>query len=140
MRTLPDRLRHTILFEIIALGIVAVAGSWIVGRSVEVMGALSLMFSALAMAWNLLYNWLFDLWDRKYRDFAKRGFVIRAVHAVLFELGILIAGIFLVAWWLEVSYWQALLIDVGFSAFFLVYAYVYNWSYDQIFPPPSVVG
>lgn len=137
MRTLKDRIRHTLLFELIALGVVVIAGSWIIGRPVEVIGALSLMFSALAMGWNLLFNWLFDLWDRKYRASAKRGFAVRATHASLFELGMVIVGIFLVAWWLNITYWQAFIIDLGFSAFFLLYAYGFNWAYDHIYPVPK---
>ena len=136
MRTLKDRIRHTLLFEIIAVIIVSIGGSWILNRPMETIGALTLMFSALAMGWNLLFNWLFDHWDLKYRNMAKRGFVVRAVHASLFELGMVIAGIFLVAWWLDISYWQAFIIDVGFSVFFLFYAYAYNWLYDHIFPVP----
>jgi uncharacterized membrane protein len=136
MRTFRDRIRHTILFEIIALAFVVVGGSWIIGRPMEIIGALSLMFSALAMGWNLLFNWLFDIWDRKYRAFAKRGFVVRAIHASLFELSMVIAGLFLVSWWLGVTYWEAFIIDVGFSAFFLLYAYGFNWAYDTIFPVP----
>jgi uncharacterized membrane protein len=139
VRTLKDRFRHTLLFEIIALSIVVTGGSWILGRPVEIIGALSLMFSALAMGWNFIFNWMFDLWDRKYRAMAKRGFRIRALHALLFEVGMVSAGIFLVAWWLEVSLWQAFVIDIGFSIFFLFYAYGFNWAYDQIFPPPEYI-
>lgn len=137
MRTFRDRIRHTILFEVIVLGIVVVGGSWILSRPVEIIGALSLMFSALAMGWNLLFNWLFDLWDQKYRNSAKRGFVIRSVHALLFELGMVTAGIFLVAWWLVISYWDAFIIDIGFSVFFLFYAFGFNWAYDYVFPVPK---
>lgn len=136
MRTLKDRLRHTLLFEALALAIVAFGGGWIFDRPVEVMGALSLMFSVLAMLWNLLFNWLFDLWDRKYRGMAKRGFLVRATHATLFETGMVIAGIFLIAWWLDVSYWDGFVMGIGLSLFFLVYAYLYNWAYDVIFPVP----
>ncbi len=137
MRTLPDRIRHTVLFEAIALVIVAFIGSWVIGRSVTLVGALSLIFSVLAMVWNLVFNWMFDHWDRAYRNSARRGFLIRALHAALFELGMLIAGLFIVAWWLQTSYTEAFLINVGFSLFFLVYAYVYNWAYDQVFPVPQ---
>lgn len=137
MRTFKDRIRHTLLFEIIALGFVVVGGSWILGRSMEFIGALSLMFSGLAMGWNMLFNWFFDLWDRTYRDCAKRGFAVRAVHATMFELGMLIMGIFLVAWWLRISYWDAFVIDIGFSIFFLFYAFGFNWTYDYIFPVPN---
>ena len=138
MRSLADRIRHTILFEVIAITLFALVGGWILGLPVEATGALGLMFSALAMVWNLAFNWMFDLWDRRYRGMATRGFVVRAVHAALFELGLVVAGLFLIVWWLEVGYREAFLIDISSSAFFLVYAFVYNWAYDRVFPPPGL--
>lgn len=136
MRPLSDRIRHTVLFEALALGIVAFGGSWATGHSPEALGTLGIMFSVIAMSWNMLFNWLFDVWDRKYRNSAKRGFALRAVHAVLFEAVLIVVGIFLVAWWLDISYWDAFILDLGFSAFFLVYAFAYNWTYDIVFPRP----
>ncbi len=134
MRSLGDRIRHTILFEIIALAFVALAGSWIIGRSMLDVGALGLMFSVMVMCWNLLFNWMFDRWDRRYRHSASRGVGLRLVHAVLFELGILIAGVFIVAWWLDMTLLQALILDIGFAAFFIAYAFGFNWLYDSVFP------
>lgn len=136
MRSFPDRLRHTLIFEAIALFLVAVPGGWLLDRPMAIMGALSLMFSVLAMSWNLAFNWMFDLWDRKHRGMARRGVGIRIVHAVLFEAGLVIAGLFLIAWWLDMTYWDAFLLDVSLSAFFLVYAFCYNWAYDMVFPVP----
>ena len=136
MRSFPDRLRHTLIFEAIALFLVAVPGGWLLDRPMAIMGALSLMFSVLAMGWNLAFNWMFDLWDCKYRGMARRGVGIRIVHAALFEAGLVIAGLFLIAWWLDMSYWDALLLNISLSAFFLVYAFCYNWAYDMVFPVP----
>ena len=67
---------------------------------------------------------------------AKRGFRIRIVHAVLFEAGLVIAGLFLIAWWLDLTCIDAFLLDISLSAFFLVYAFCYNWGYDMVFPVP----
>ena len=139
MRSFPDRLRHTLIFEAIALFLVAVPGGWLLDRPMEIMGALSLMFSVLAMSWNLAFNWMFDLWDRKHRGMARRGVGIRIVHAVLFEAGLVTAGLFLIAWWLDMSYMDAFLLDISLSAFFLVYAFCYNWAYDMVFPVPREV-
>ncbi|SHJ55792.1 Uncharacterized membrane protein [Shimia gijangensis] len=136
MRTVRDRIRHTLMFEAIALFFVATVGAWVTGHSMAALGTLGVLFSLLAMAWNFVFNWLFDLWDRKYRGMAPRGAGIRVVHAVLFEAFLIIVGIFVTAWWLSISYLDALLLDLGFSAFFLVYAYVFNWSYDIVFPVP----
>ena len=136
MRSFPDRLRHTLIFEAIALFLVAVPGGWLLDRPVEIMGALSLMFSVLAMGWNLFSKWMVDLWDRKYRSMARRGVGIRIVHAALFEAGLVVAGLFLIAWWLDMTYPDAFLLDISLSAFFLVYAFCYNWAYDMAFPVP----
>lgn len=137
MRSFGDRVRHTLIFEAIALLIVAFGGGLITGESPEIMGALSLMFSGLVVMWNFAYNWMFDHWDMKYRNAAKRGVKLRLVHAVLFEAGLLIAGVFLIAWWLDVTLLQALLIDIGFALFFVAYAFVFNWVYDIAFPIPA---
>lgn len=136
MRTIKDRIRHTLMFEGFALGLVATGGAWLTGHSMAEIGSLSVLFSLLAMTWNFIYNWLFDLWDRKYRGMAPRGPGIRVVHAVLFEAFLITVGIFLTAWWLTIPYWDAFILDLGFSAFFLVYAYVFNWTYDVVFPVP----
>lgn len=140
MRSLADRLRHTLMFEFIALFLVIVVGSYITGEKPEKIGVLSLMFSLLAMSWNFVFNWIFDLWDRKYRNCAPRGVLLRCVHALLFEGFIFICGIFLVAWWLDKTLMQAFWLDAGLSVFFLCYAFVYNWVYDLVFPlQPSLI-
>ena len=54
------------------------------------------------------------------------------MHALLFEGGLVVLLVPLVAWWLEVSYWQAFLLDIGFFLFFLPYTFVFNWLYDGL--------
>ncbi|MTI09878.1 MULTISPECIES: PACE efflux transporter [Curvivirga] len=137
MRTLGDRIRHTVFFEIIGILCTAVGGSLITGHSVEEMGMLGIIFSLLAMVWNFSYNWMVDIWDLKYRNAAPRGVLFRTIHAIFFEAGMLIAGIFIVAHFLNISYLDALILDIGFSVFFLIYAFCYNWAYDLIFPVPK---
>jgi uncharacterized membrane protein len=43
----------------------------------------------------------------------------------------------LIAWYLGVSLLQAFMMDVSFALFYLVYAFVFNWAYDRIFPLPD---
>ena len=82
-------------------------------------------------------DWKEALWDSHYRNMAPRGPGLRGVHAVLFETILLVVGIFVTAWWLDISYFDALILDIGLSAFFLIYAYVFNWAYDLLFPLPG---
>lgn len=138
MRTLADRLRHMILFEGFALTLLVIWAALFSTLDVKMFGAFGIMMSLLAMLWNLLYNWLFDLWDRRARNFAPRTPLLRAAHAVLFEAGLLIVGTLLAVWWLSLTLWEAFVLDVGLSLFFVAYAYAFNWTYDAVFPPPHM--
>ena len=42
-----------------------------------------------------------------------------------------------IAWYLGISLWQAFVMDVAFALFYLVYAFVFNWAYDRLFPLPE---
>lgn len=138
MRKIGDRLRHTVLFEIFGLAICVPAASAILHAELARTGVLALGLSLFAMAWNVLYNWLFDLVLLKAgRSIADRPVGVRIFHAVLFEVGMLVITLPAVAWWMGISMWQALLMDLGFAMFFTLYAFVYNWVYDRVFPCPS---
>jgi uncharacterized membrane protein len=41
------------------------------------------------------------------------------------------------AWWLDVSWWTALLLDLGLLLFFLVYTFVFTWAFDRLFGLPA---
>ena len=59
------------------------------------------------------------------------------MHAICFELGLLAVFLPLTAWYLDISLWQALLLDLGFMLFYLLYGYFYHWAYDVLFPAPA---
>jgi len=67
------------------------------------------------MGWNYLYNLGFDhllVW----LDWPlyKRGMVLRAIHALMFEAGLTIVSIPVTMIWLNYTLIQALLLDLGF--------------------------
>lgn len=136
MRTLADRIRHTMMFEIMAILLTTFLGSWVTGLEMAEIGMLGIFFSLIAMTWNLIFNYLFDLWNHKYRDAQAKTVILRVIHACIFEGVLFVIGIFLTMWWLEVGFWYAIVLDAGLSLFFLVYAFLFNWAYDIIFPLP----
>ncbi len=136
MRSFSDRIRHMIMFEVIALVLATTIASKITNHSLSEMGVLAVMMSLLAMSWNLVFNWLFDHWHHRMFADQERGVGMRVFHAALFELGLLLFGIGIVMAWLGIGFWAALVMDLGFAAFFLVYAFVFNWAYDLVFPVP----
>ncbi|MNN76703.1 Bacterial Transmembrane Pair family protein [compost metagenome] len=94
------------------------------------MGALTLMFSAIATLWNMIFNTLFD--RAQQRIGFSRTLPVRILHASLFELGLIFMLVPLAAWWLSIGLIEAFLLDIGLVLFFLPYAVAFNWSYDVL--------
>lgn len=137
MRTTTDRLRHTLLFEIFGVVICTPLASFILDKNLALIGSLSITISLAAMALNYIFNLCFDkVLIRLKRPVNIRPVWLRILHAVLFETSLLVLTVPMVAWWLDMSLWAAFVADMGFVLFFLVYAFVFNWTYDTVFPIP----
>ncbi len=134
MRSRADRIRHTVGFELLGLVLLTGLGGWLFDLDMQHFGALAVLFSLLAMVWNYYYNRLFDLWLLRRRGTSIKRQRDRILHAVLFEGGLLVITLPIIAWWLEMSLWQALVMDISMVLFYLVFAYLYNLAYDRIFP------
>lgn len=137
MRTTKDRIRHAISFEVIALFIVMPLGASAFSMPIHDIGVVAVVSATIATVWNYAYNLLFDhAMLRIVRDTRKTP-AMRIVHAVLFEAGLLVALLPFIAWYLGITLMQAFLMDISLALFFLVYAFVFNWTYDLCFPVPS---
>lgn len=137
MRSTSDRIRHAISFEILALLLVTPLGAWVFSLPITDIGVVSVASATIAMLWNYVYNLGFDHAMQRLAGSTYKTVPIRVLHAVLFEAGILIVLAPFIAWYLGVGLWHAIVMDVSFSLFYLVYAFVFNWSYDRLFPIPE---
>lgn len=136
MRTTKDRIRHTLSFEIIGLLIFAPLASLVFGFDLQVMGAMAVVGSIIATVWNYFYNLLFDHAMLKLRGNVRKTVLIRVLHALLFEGGLLLLFLPMIAWYLSISLWDAFMMDIAMATFYLVYAFVFNWAYDKVYPIP----
>ncbi|MEQ5094442.1 multidrug/biocide efflux PACE transporter [Proteus terrae] len=129
-KTFTERVFHAVSFEVIAIAITAPLSAWVLGRSIFQMGTVAIVLSTLAMLLNLFYNMIFD----RYWPLIKglRPTKIRVMHAIGFELSFVIIGLPILAFLLNMSLWNAFLLEVGFFAFFLFYTYAFNLSYDKL--------
>jgi len=137
VRTIKDRLRHALSFEIIALFIVTPLGAWLFAQPLGDIGIVAVISATIATGWNYLYNLLFDHALLRFAGNVKKSIVMRIFHAVLFEAGLLVVLLPFIAWYLGLSLREAFLMDISFAAFYLVYAFVFNWAYDLVFPVPA---
>ncbi|WP_034294262.1 multidrug/biocide efflux PACE transporter [Herbaspirillum sp. RV1423] len=132
-KSLYERFLHAVLFELVALLLCAPVMSWFLGVSFTHAGLLTLMISLVAMAWNVIFNSIFDRLERRRKDpAALRSFAVRVVHSILFEAGLILAVVPLAAWWLGIGLVEAFVLDIGLVLFFLPYTLAFNWCYDKV--------
>ena len=129
-KSITERVCQALGFEGLALLICTPLLVWITGRPALEMGAVTLGLSVLALTWNIIFNSLFD--RLKARLQLANGGWTRVLHALLFEGGLIIVAVPLIAAVLKISLLDAFILDIGVLLFFLPYTYVYHWGYDVI--------
>jgi uncharacterized membrane protein len=137
MRSVADRIRHALSFEILGLVIITPIGAWAFDTPMSDIGIVGIGAATLATGWNYLYNLGFDHFLERSTGTTLKTIPMRIIHAVLFEAGLVTVLLPFIAWYLEISMWQAFVMDLSLSLFYLVYAFVFNWSYDRLFPLPE---
>jgi uncharacterized membrane protein len=138
MRKTWDRARHAILFEVVLLGISILVLNLILKQPSAAIGKTAVILTILAMLWNAVYNYVFDrLLLALKRPLYPRGFWLRAAHSITFELGFMLITVPMVMFQLGLNLWEALLFDLGYVVGVPIYALLFNWLYDVIFPAPS---
>lgn len=137
MRTTSDRIRHAVSFELIGILLATPLAAFAFHLPGGDSAVIVIGSATVAMAWNYVYNLLFDLALRRFGASTEKTLPLRVLHAILFELGLLAMMLPLIAWYLGISLWQALVMDVAFAVFYMVYAFVFNWAYDRVFPLPE---
>lgn len=136
MRTSFDRIRHTVGFEVLGLLICIPLAVFIFGMEAHQAGGLAIAASLIAAGWNYIYNLIIDTLMARHLGRLEKTWGERVLHAIGFEGGLMLLILPLAAWWLSISLWQALLIDLGFILLYVVYAFLYNLAYDKAFPVP----
>lgn len=137
MRTTADRIRHAVSFEVIGIIIATPLAAFAFHLPGGDSAVIVVASATVAMLWNYVYNLGFDHAMQRLTGGTAKTTRIRVAHAVLFELGLLMIMLPLVAWYLQISLWQALVMDIALALFYMGYAFVFNWAYDRVFPLPE---
>lgn len=139
MQGVKRRVVYVSLYEFIAIVLSAILLKLISSADTTNSLGIAVAASAIAILWNLVFNYGFEVWE-KHRGHTGRSLAIRVLHAVGFEGGLVIFLVPLLAWWLEVSFIEALILDVGLLVFFLFYTFTFNWAFDAVFGLPAAVS
>ena len=129
-KSFKERIFHAVIFEVTANVIIALSLAWLMNVSVLQSGSLSVISALTATVWNFIFNKLFDSLQKKHQF--QRTFLVRAIHAVGFETGLIISLIPVAMVMLNLTVTEAFFVEIGLVLFFLPYTMLFNWLYDYL--------
>jgi uncharacterized membrane protein len=136
LRSPRERLIQTISYEIgglcLSIPLVALFGGGTTGEAFWLMLALSVA----VLVWSPIHNTVFDWLDLRLsgRLASDRPQRWRLVHAVSHEATTVVVTLPILIWLGGFGFWTALLADLGLTALYAVYAYVFHLVYDWLRP------
>ena len=136
MQGIRRKIVYVALFELIAIAITSLGLAMLANQPLGHAGIAAATTSLIAVLWNLVYNTAFEAWESR-QVVRGRSVARRVAHAIGFEGGLVLMLVPYFAWWLDVSLWQAFVLDLGLIVFFLVYTFLFNLGFDRIFGLPS---
>ena len=136
LRSLWDRIRQILLFEVGGLLLITPPFAWISGVSLENSVGMLAVIALIAACWNGAYNTGFDWVEGRLtgRTADQRPFWLRCCHAFGFEAGLLLMSLPVIMWWTHMGWIEVLIADIGLAGAYVVYAFVFNLMYDRFFP------
>lgn len=136
MTPVTRRVVQAVLYEVFAIAFVGPVLGWAFGRPIESTLLLAFVMSSVALAWNYVFNTLFERWES--RQHAKgRSLRRRLTHGLGFEGGLTFMLVPIMAVWLDTTPLNAFVANLGLLVFFFCYAVVFTWAFDRVFGLPQ---
>jgi len=136
MQGLKRKIVYVSLFELFAVGLTTTTLMLLAGSSGAHASVAAVASSTVAVVWNFIFNTIFEAWEAR-QTTKGRSVARRIAHAVGFEGGLVAFLVPLFAWWLEISLWEAFIVDLWIVVFFLVYTFLFSLAFDRIFGLPA---
>jgi uncharacterized membrane protein len=125
-----ERIFHAVLFEVLAVSLSILGLAIFTSHDITALSGTMIVIATIAMIWNFIFNWIFDKFftgEKKERTLSFRIF-----HVVLFEIGLLVVTIPVMAYLLNVGLLEAFMMDIGVTIFITIYAFTFNFVYDNV--------
>ncbi|MGK2719725.1 PACE efflux transporter [Serratia sp. CY68758] len=136
MQGVKRKLVYVTAYEIIGMAISALGLALLSGHAPSSTGPLAVVITTIAVSWNFIYNSLFEWWESRQAS-RTRTLKRRILHAVGFQLTLVVYLIPLIAWWMGITLWQALLLDMALIVIIPCYTLLFNWAFDKLFGLPA---
>ncbi|KAA8734982.1 chlorhexidine efflux PACE transporter AceI [Acinetobacter qingfengensis] len=128
---LKHRIIHAVCYELILLIIGTPLLSLFLKQNLTHTTILWIIMSITSVFWNMFFNFGFEKLETR-AGWTERTVMIRILHAIGFEGGLLIFTVPMIAWMLNMSLFHALLLDIGLALSIVIFTFIYQWCYDVI--------
>ena len=98
--------------------------------------ALSVIGATIALCWSYLFNTGFEAWEAR-QPVKGRSPLRRAMHALMFEGGLVLICVPIMAWGLGVGLVEAAGYEAGLIVLFIAYTYAFTWGFDRVVGLPE---
>ncbi|CAI2138027.1 PACE efflux transporter [Serratia ficaria] len=136
MQGVKRKLVYVTAYEIIGMAISALGLALLSGHAPSSTGPLAVVITSIAVSWNFIYNSLYESWESRQVS-RTRTLKRRILHAVGFQLTLVMYLIPPIAWWMGITLWQALLLDMALIVIIPCYTFLFNWAFDRLFGLPA---
>ncbi len=133
------RVLQAVLYETFAIAFVGPVLSLAFDKPPTSTLALAFVLSSIALAWNYVFNSIFERWESR-QSVKGRSFARRLAHGIGFEGGLVIILIPVMSAWLDITPLAAFVANLGLLAFFFCYAIGFTWAFDHVFGLPESAG
>ena len=130
---------QAVLYEIFAIAFVGPVLSVAFNTAPTSTLGLAFVLSSVALAWNYVFNTLFERWESR-QSKGGRSFSRRLAHGMGFEGGLVVLLVPVMSLWLNISALEAFIANLGLLAFFFIYAIAFTWAFDRMFGLPESVA
>ena len=136
MKPATRRVLQAVLYEFFAVAFVGPVLALVFDEPPTSTLALAVLLSGIALCWNYVYNALFERWESR-QSTKGRSVARRVAHGAGFEGGLTVLLVPVMSWWLDTSFLNAFLANLGLLVFFFLYAIGFTWAFDRVFGLPQ---
>ena len=136
MKPITRRVVQALLYEIGAIALTSPIIGFAFDASASSSLTLAAIMSTIALAWNYVFNAIFERWESR-QAVKGRSIWRRLAHGIGFEGGLVTMLVPLMAYWLNISLLNAFYAELGILLVFFIYAVAFTWAFDKIFGLPE---
>lgn len=136
MQGTKRRIIQAISYEVILLALFIPIVALVFKKPVMHSAALGISLTVLALVWNIVFNYGFEKWEAR-QGWQVRGLKQRVLHALGFDGGLLVLGVPIIAYFLNMGLIDAIIADIGFTTIIMVYTFIFQWGFDRVFGEPE---